>query len=99
MTVAGCRSTAGEDPEGKGVGNPDIRIPGVLRAGLPRQPGGEERKNAEAGERRGEPSHGEQRRSELLTEKEPPTTGKEAQKHKDSATSLAGRGLSRYSPA
>ncbi|KAJ1149359.1 hypothetical protein NDU88_002169 [Pleurodeles waltl] len=58
--------TAGEDPEDECAGNPDIRIPVVLRAGLPRQPEEEEKKNGEATERRTEPLHGEQRWSEQL---------------------------------
>ncbi|KAJ1177021.1 hypothetical protein NDU88_002287 [Pleurodeles waltl] len=60
--------TARDNLEGECVGNPDIWNPIVLRDGLPRRPGEEEKRNAEETGRRPDPSHGEQRRSEKLTQ-------------------------------
>ncbi|KAJ1156284.1 hypothetical protein NDU88_009008 [Pleurodeles waltl] len=65
----------GEELEGTCIANPDIRIPVVLKAERLQQPRETERENAEAGERRAERSHDEQRRPEQLTQGRNPDDG------------------------
>ncbi|KAJ1218730.1 hypothetical protein NDU88_006307 [Pleurodeles waltl] len=67
--------TAGEEPEGEYIGNPDIRIPIVQNAECEQQPGREEGENAEAEKRRGEREREEPRWPEQRTPGENPDDG------------------------
>ncbi|KAJ1080011.1 hypothetical protein NDU88_000233 [Pleurodeles waltl] len=61
--------TAGDDPEGECVGNPDIWIPLTINDGLLLRPDARRERNAEGAKRRLDPSPSEHRRLENLNKK------------------------------
>ncbi|KAJ1154878.1 hypothetical protein NDU88_007621 [Pleurodeles waltl] len=88
--------TAGEEPEGEDIGNPDIQIP-VVQNGAVR--GSRREKTAKTRKQGRDAENGSSRKPDDQNsglQEETLTTGKEAQKQENSATTLEGRGSSSF---